>query len=162
MFLKCLVVTTTKRYSVYCHWGLKKNKLCTSEPGIRHFFLLQNDSEGLIDYWGGGFNHSSSRYCTTTDDKFNETVRGDGFTVLFSVKMHPTAMCLWFSWLSVSCLVHKLSENVGEVFPKAQDDVLKCRVLPTSQRHSVYIFIARCTNQKHSYSRAGIKDDFGL
>ena len=38
-------------------------------------------------------------------------------------------------------MVYKMSENgekCGSVLPKAQDDVLKCLVLSTTQRYSVY------------------------
>ena len=44
---------------------------------------------------------------------------------------HSLLIC-WLVVLSIKC--HKMVKNCGSVFPKAQDDILKCLVLSTTQR----------------------------
>ena len=44
-------------------------------------------------------------------------------------------------------------EKCGSVFPKAQDDVLKCLVLSTTQRYSVYC--PRGKKKLEQYSHLG-------
>lgn len=43
----------------------------------------------------------------------------------------------YFMYSQILCSVYKMSEKCRSVFPKAQDDVLECLILSTSQRYSV-------------------------